>query len=377
MSERPKYLSRTVLPEYGNVTKFPFKLGDRTQSDAWNDAQGYARFPSGRTLQLARSVTRPDGGLPEGMMTGYMDVSYPISAKAVGDFMYAQDYNDFVDAITHPTMGHRHDGVDQATGGTGRKVRASDLDALAANVDLGDFQIRLKQLYCDVPTGIAPLVIESTTKVANLNAEQVDGVDLPASIASVLTDHTKAVHDALAINAAQTDGLDLPNTIANLLTDHNLAAHPLSIIPTMDDAHIPTHDLVTKHSKTGLTAGQFFRALTASTFGFEAIKFSAGGTVLTPTEAINIIVWYAEFPCTVTNVRGYRVGGSGATINARRNGAYNHLASALSLTSADTWMDGGAVQNTAYAIGDKLEIMVVSVAGSPTQVAIQVAFTRP
>jgi hypothetical protein len=79
----------------------------------------------------------------------------------------------------------------------------------------------------------------------------------------------------------------------------------------------------------------------------------------------------------VTNVRGYRVGGTGATINARHNGASNHLASALSLSSADTWLDGGAVQNTAYAAGDKLEIMIVTVAGSPTQVAIQVDFTKP
>lgn len=101
---------------------------------------------------------------------------------------------------------------------------------------------------------------------------------------------------------------------------------------------------------------------------------SRGGTVLVPTEAISVIVWYATFACTVTNIRGYRVGGTGATINARRNGSSNHLSSALSLTSADTWMDGGAVQNTAYAIGDKLEIMIVSVAGDPDQVAVQIDF---
>ncbi|MCJ7747921.1 MAG: hypothetical protein MUP27_09260 [Desulfobacterales bacterium] len=100
-----------------------------------------------------------------------------------------------------------------------------------------------------------------------------------------------------------------------------------------------------------------------------------GGTVLSPTVAINVIVWRAPFACTVTNVRGYRVGGTGATINARLNGASDHLAAALSLTNADEWMDGGAVQNTAYVAGDKLEIMVVTVAGTPTQIAIQVDLT--
>lgn len=103
-------------------------------------------------------------------------------------------------------------------------------------------------------------------------------------------------------------------------------------------------------------------------------NISRGGTILLPTVAINIIVWRAPFTCTMTNVRGYRVGGTGVTINARRNGADAHLAAALSLADADTWMDGGAVQNTAYVAGDKLEIMVVSVAGDPTQVAVQVDF---
>ena len=53
------------------------------------------------------------------------------------------------------------------------------------------------------------------------------------------------------------------------------------------------------------------------------------------------------------------------------------MASALSLSSENTWMDGGAVQNTAYAAGDKLELMVVSTAGTVTQLGIQVNFTRP
>jgi pectate lyase-like protein len=103
---------------------------------------------------------------------------------------------------------------------------------------------------------------------------------------------------------------------------------------------------------------------------------SRGATVLNPV-ASDLIVWRAPYACTVTNVRGYRVGGTGATINARRNGTSAHLSSDLSLTSADTWVDGGAVQNTAYAAGDKMEIRVMSVAGAPTQVAIQVDLTRP
>jgi len=109
--------------------------------------------------------------------------------------------------------------------------------------------------------------------------------------------------------------------------------------------------------------------------------FTKGGNVYAsagiPNAALNLITWIAPFSCTVTAVKGYRVGGTGATVNARLNGASNHMASALSLSSENTWMDGGAVQNTAYAAGDKLELMVVSTAGTVTQLGIQVNFTRP
>jgi hypothetical protein len=108
---------------------------------------------------------------------------------------------------------------------------------------------------------------------------------------------------------------------------------------------------------------------------FTGMVFSRGATVLNPAVQ-NTIVWRAPFACTVTNVRGYRVGGTGATINARRNGVSNHLAAAVSLAAADTWVDGGAVANTAYVAGDKLEIMVVTITAAPTQIAVQVDYTR-
>ena len=110
--------------------------------------------------------------------------------------------------------------------------------------------------------------------------------------------------------------------------------------------------------------------------GAPAETFSKGGVILNPTGALNVIIWYASVACTVTAVRGYRVGGDGATINTRKNGSLTHLATALSVTSADTWMDGGTVQNTAYAVGDKLEIMLVSITNSPSQVAIGVDYTQ-
>lgn len=90
-----------------------------------------------------------------------------------------------------------------------------------------------------------------------------------------------------------------------------------------------------------------------------------------------IVAWTAPFACTVTGIKGYRVGGSGATVNAYKGTTATALRSAnLSLTSTDTWMDGGAVQNTGFAIGNSLLLALASVSGAPTQVSLQVNFTR-
>ena len=107
------------------------------------------------------------------------------------------------------------------------------------------------------------------------------------------------------------------------------------------------------------------------------LVFSRGGTVVSQTNPANIVVWQAPFACTVTNVRGLVSGAIGSTINARKNGSLKHLAADLTLSTLDTWLDGGAVQNVSYAQGDKMEIMITSVAGLPSQIAIQVDFTKP
>lgn len=134
-------------------------------------------------------------------------------------------------------------------------------------------------------------------------------------------------------------------------------------------------DYLLGNQDLGATWHILTRSLQIDTGTIIGLRINRGGVVVNSNgivAAINVICWRASQAATVTNVRAYRVGGTGATINARKNGSSNHLSSALSLTSADTWMDGGTVQNTAYAVGDKMEIMVVSAAGSPTQLGIQV-----
>lgn len=64
-------------------------------------------------------------------------------------------------------------------GGT-NYIRKDGTTALTANWDAGAFKITAQQLESDVATGTAPLVVASTTKVANLNADMVDGIEAAA-----------------------------------------------------------------------------------------------------------------------------------------------------------------------------------------------------
>jgi hypothetical protein len=103
-------------------------------------------------------------------------------------------------------------------------------------------------------------------------------------------------------------------------------------------------------------------------------KFTVGGAILDPTGARDFTVWRAPFACTVTNVRARRRGGTAASVNARRN-ALALLAADLSVTSVNTWMDGGSVQNASFAAGDELELRIISVSGA-TELSYIVEFVR-
>ena len=123
---------------------------------------------------------------------------------------------------------------------------------------------------------------------------------------------------------------------------------------------------------------------TATTASYISSSFSRGGTFYDPlglagTSAAtqNVIVWRAPYACTVTNVWGYRVTGSSATINARRNGIGTiATGSNISLTSTDTWISASSLITTSFSVGDKLEIMLISSSGYPTQIAVQCDLTR-
>lgn len=95
----------------------------------------------------------------------------------------------------------------------------------------------------------------------------------------------------------------------------------------------------------------------------------------TPAAAV-ITLWRAPVACKVLAVRASRTGGTGAVVKAWKNATA--LTSAdKSLTSADTFMAASLSTTAAtlrFAAGDTLKVEVVSVAGTPTQLTLQVDF---
>lgn len=123
------------------------------------------------------------------------------------------------------------------------------------------------------------------------------------------------------------------------------------------------------------TGGALMLATAGLVLDPETLIFTQSYVFVAPAGALDVPIFLAPFNCTVTAVKARRIAGTGAVINARRNGTAEHLSVDLSLTTT-AWTDGGAVQNTAYVTGDGLEARLKSVAGAPTLVVVQVNYKR-
>ena len=108
----------------------------------------------------------------------------------------------FSDCFSDPS----HDHSDAANGG----AALGPLTGLtiANNVDVGNFQIRALNFRSDVPTGTAPLVVASTTKCTNLNADYLDGYTTGNGSGNIpISNGTKCTN----LNADKLDGYSTGN----------------------------------------------------------------------------------------------------------------------------------------------------------------------
>ncbi|MGW6499334.1 hypothetical protein [Nonomuraea angiospora] len=113
--------------------------------------------------------------------------------------------------------------------------------------------------------------------------------------------------------------------------------------------------------------------LTEKTITLKGADIAAGSFVL----------WRASVPCRVMAVRAYRVGGTTAAVNATKTSTdpntglpvvTNLLTGDLSVATASTWASGslGSLAARRMVEGNTLTAVVVSAAGSPTDLIIQI-----
>ncbi|NVM23928.1 MAG: hypothetical protein HWN68_19385, partial [Desulfobacterales bacterium] len=88
---------------------------------------------------------------------------------------------------------------------------------------------------------IAPTSANQVLRSTGANVLQIASLiagDIPALDAAKITTGIFVLARIPNMDWAHISGL-FPRTIADLLSNHDLARHPLSIIPTMDNGHIP------------------------------------------------------------------------------------------------------------------------------------------
>ena len=100
---------------------------------------------------------------------------------------------------------------------------------------------------------------------------------------------------------------------------------------------------------------------------------SVGYVFEAPAGAVLRAVTRLAGAATVTGVLAFRVGGTGATVNARADDD-TLLPVDLSVASASTWMSGPSLQNADVAAGTSLQVEVTGVTGTVTYVVVQIDY---
>ena len=144
------------------------------------------------------------------------------------------------------------------------------MQGAGANVDIGAYELRASTLESDVATGTAPLTVASTTLVANLNADKLDGQE-----GSYYTDFSNMTVDNDEISGDKINGGTIGSTTITALTTAGITATA--------DIDIGAYDLrAATVTADGLTAGQVVYAGTNGVLSAEAgFEYDASSNTLT------------------------------------------------------------------------------------------------
>jgi len=109
------------------------------------------------------------------------------------------------------------------------------------------------------------------------------------------------------------------------------------------------------------------------------LKEERGATLQNTTSGLSAdftMVFRAYDGYTVDAIYCWREGGTGATVNVRKNGSSDLRSTDLSVASASTWTAFGTLQNNTLVANDYLEVEVASVTGTVTLLSWAFHMTR-
>lgn len=94
----------------------------------------------------------------------------------------------------------------------------------------------------------------------------------------------------------------------------------------------------------------------------------------------DIIMFRVKNPMTLVNLRAYQNPGTGSTVNAFKGtlaAPTLFRATNYTIVAADVFEDAGSLQNTSVVAGDEIYFRIATLAGAPTEISLQLEFTRP
>lgn len=211
------------------------------------------------------------------------------------------------------------DGYNTATAATVNTVAVRDANgSLTANVFIGSSANVTGQLISTVSTGTAPLSVASTTKVANLNADTVDGYDT----ATAATVNTVAVRDANGSLTANVFIGSSANVTGQLISTVTTGTAPLSVASTTRVANLNVASANTADYATNIigAANVIFYNGTANTTSTLAYSTANNNQVLTISSGVP--VWSTPAAQGVTSITA-GAGLTGGTITSTGTIALN------------------------------------------------------
>ena len=196
---------------------------------------------------------------------------------------------------------------------TAPDINAGTVDSItsltvANDIDIGAHQLRAETFRSDISTGTAPFTVASTTTVANLSADMVDGVEAHTLLNNSLNSFT-ASNANTSLNAATSSYL----TTVDISDDTNLAVSDTSEVNMILSGDTLSAELIggvvsgssqiTNIANSQLAGSIANSKLANSSISIGGISFSLGDTDATPAFDLQDATGYAtsNLSGTITN----------------------------------------------------------------------------